>query len=175
MISSVKTWIRRVRRVTVLQGLLTDYFRGRLSDEGHALAGQVPAQNGARANVARAIDALRWIDFEAVFDPDAADRYRPTSGPRRLALDDFARVLGGLTPSVATLAEARQDYVSLLEEALLAVHPLRDRASRGKVQTDPELAQVLAALTMDRPGIVLDPCCGDGPLLVAAVDRCTPR
>jgi hypothetical protein len=159
-------------RVTLLQGLLVDFLRGRLLGDGHPRAGHLPAQNGGRADIARAIDALRAIDFDAIFDQDASGRFRDASGQVRAAMDLFARELVSQTsPSLAGLAQERQDFISLLEQALLAVYPIQDRAARGKVQTDPELAQVLAALTIDGVDTAVDPCSGDGPLLVAALDR----
>lgn len=45
------------------------------------------------------------------------------------------------------------------------------RASLGQVFTPPELARALASvLPLDRPGTVLDPACGAGSLLVAALE-----
>lgn len=157
-------------RVTLLQALLASYLRGRLVAVGHPRAGRVPPAL-PRGELARAIDALRAIDFDSVFDAAASDRVRNASGTVRAAIDAFLTWLGSLRPSVSELAQTRHDHVELVENAVLAIYPPEARAGVGKVQTDPELADVLAAMTLSEPVEVIDPCCGDGPLLVAAFDR----
>ncbi len=156
-------------QIVLLHALLAAFLRGRLTAEGHPQAGTVrPADT--RQRVARAIEALRAIDFESVFDDDAAARFAAGTSQATQALDRFAGLLAS-TPRLDQLAHDRQDHQLFLEELLLSVYPVKTRADRGKVQTDLELAQVLASLSIPGPGQILDPCCGEGNLLVAAVDR----
>ena len=159
-------------RVTLLQALLAAYMRGRLKAVQHKRASIVPPLS-SRGQVARAIEALRTIDFEAIFDVGASARYRAPKAGMRSTIDAYIAALAGNRPDVSTLAETRVDHEKLLEEALEASYPAEARAAAGKVATDPELADVLAALAIDSSKAVVDPCCGDGPLLVAAFDRLT--
>jgi BpuSI N-terminal domain/N-6 DNA Methylase len=156
-------------RTVLLHALLAAFLRGRLASENHPRAGSV-APAGTRHQVALAIDALRAIDFGSVFDKAASSRFTGKQSDASKALDAFVRELAA-PPRLDDLAHDRQDHQLLLEELLLAVYPVDARADRGKIQTDLELAQVLASLAVAAPGRVLDPCCGEGNLLVAAVDR----
>jgi hypothetical protein len=156
-------------RTVLLHAVLAAFLRGRLISDAHPRSATVsPAET--RQQVARAIDALCSIDFTSVFDHAAASRYRSNRRPIAQALDTFASALAK-PPRLDDLVSTRQDYQQLLEELLLRVYPVQERADRGKVQTDLELAQVLASLSVIAPGKILDPCCGEGSLLVAAVDR----
>lgn len=159
-------------RVTLLQALLAAYLRGRLTATNHPRAVTVPPLND-RAQVARAVDALLAIDFAGIFDGGASTRFRSPTRDVRPSLDAYVAALSAQSPDVAALAERRYDHEELLEQAILATYPPEARAGAGKVQTDPELAAVLATLTIDAPRQVIDPCCGDGPLLVAALERLT--
>ena len=165
-------------RLILLQALLAAFMRGRLKASNHSRAAVVPAV-ASRQQASRAIAALQEIDFDSIFDPGADRRYAHPARSNRSPLDEYVSALSRLSPNLSELAEERQDYVELIEEALLAIYPIDRQAAAGKIQTDPELANVLAALAIKRPGKVIDPCCGDGPLLVAGFDRlidlgCTP-
>jgi hypothetical protein len=157
-------------RLILLQALLADFIRGRLIASGHERAAGVPIPT-SRRQLALTIGALRQIDFDAVFDPAAAERHSRTGGESGKGLDAYVEALTRQNPGVGEMAATRQDYIELIEGLLLAIYPLERQAAAGKIQTDPELAAVLATLAIEAPGKVIDPCCGDGALLVAALDR----
>lgn len=156
-------------QTVLLHALLAAFLRGRLHSDQHPHSSRVPPADSHR-QAARTIDALRSIDFTSVFDDDAPDRFLITDANIATALDGFLSELAR-APRLDELAESRQDNQQLLEDILLRVYPAKTRAVRGKVQTDLELAQVLASLTIIAEGRVIDPCCGEGNLLLAAADR----
>lgn len=179
-------------RVFLLRCLMVEYLRGTLAKHGHRLSGRIPRLRIDRiqASVANAIDALRTVDFLAVFEDSAADAYRALGheGAREV-LTDYVRLLIDSGRGVSEAARTRVDSPLLVDSLMSTIHPLETQGERGKISTDPDLAALLAHLTIpSREGGsslsqgsesvtggsdsgVLDPCCGDGALLSAAYDR----
>jgi len=161
------------QRILLLRCLMAEYLRGILLRSEHAYAERLPAIQPDLAGIATAIAALRQIDFEAVFEDYAPDLYRHI-GERtvREPLEEYVTRIVRPDGRVVDLAKTRTDAPELLESLFASVYPLPTQDEFGKVQTDPELASILAWLSInDAVCSVIDPCCGDGALLSAAYDR----
>lgn len=149
--------------------LMPEYLRGILLRHSHGAATSVTPLQETETSLAKEIAALRDIDFRLLFGPSLSESIRNVSNPLRERLRHFLGLL--VASHVAELAASRVDAPELLDSVFNAVVPLASQDEFGKVQTDPELASVLAAFTVHQPGRVIDPCCGDGTLLSAAYDR----
>ena len=86
-------------------------------------------------------------------------------------LQDYLRAITLPGSRIVDLALGRVDYPELIDDLISVLVPVEIQDESGRIQTDPELAQILAALVIDNPNRVIDPCCGDGALLSAAYDQ----
>jgi DNA (cytosine-5)-methyltransferase 1 len=154
--------------------LICEYLRGILVRHGHPQADKVPPLTvGNPASVAQAISVLRTIDFDRVFDPSFDKQYRNIADAKLTSeLNAFLGLITDPSARIFDLAKTRPDAPQLVESLFDARCPVPDQDDFGKVQTDPELARILAALTMTSPtNRALDPGCGEGSLLSAAFDQ----
>lgn len=159
-------------RVFLLRCLMAEYLRGLLIRYGHPLAAGLTPVRETAESLARAIAGLRAIDFSVVFEAEAPDLYRTLADPAmRNHLQDYLRAITLPGARIVDLALGRVDYPELIDDLISVLVPVDIQDESGRIQTDPELAQILAALVIDNPGRVIDPCCGDGALLSAAYDR----
>jgi hypothetical protein len=130
-------------------------------------ADQVPT------SIANAIDALRQIDFQSMFADSESDRYRRLSDNEVVnCLRQYINEITKPDSKIVDLAMQRVDAPELLDALMTSIYPVEIQDECGKVTTDPELAAILAYLTITEPvTYVIDPCCGDGVLQSAAYDR----
>lgn len=164
-------------RMFFLRCLMAEYLRGLLLKHGHPRASSIPAiqnqpTNRIHTSVATALDQLRTVDFDAMFENFASGYYRNLTD--RNLKNQLKLYVEAITkpPRVVDLAVTRVDSYELLDSLLDAVYPLPVRDDSGKVPTDIELANILATFSVSQPGIsVVDPCCGDGALIAASYDR----
>jgi hypothetical protein len=158
-------------RVFFLRCLMAEYLRGILIKHGHPRASQIPAVQADQRSVANTIAALRQVDFSTLFEAFAPDLYRSIQDAAlRDSLIRYTASLINPARRVVDLARDRVDAPSLVDSLMPTLYPGDTQDRSGKVQTDPELAAILARLTIDKPGAALDPCCGDGVLMSAAYD-----
>lgn len=159
-------------RVFFLRCLMAEYLRGTLIKYGHPQAAAVPPVQPDQKAVASTIAALRRVDFNTLFEEFAPDLYRAIKDAKlRDPLIHYAESL--VTPGrrVVDFARDRVDAPTLIDSLMPAIYPSQVQDQSGKVQTDPDLAALLARLTMsDSVSAVIDPCCGDGVLMAAAYD-----
>lgn len=159
-------------RVFLLRCLMAEYLRGLLIRYGHPLATALTPVRETAESLARTIAGLRAIDFSVVFEAEAPDLYRTLADPTmRDHLQDYLRAITLPGSRIVDLALGRVDYPELIDDLISVLVPVDIQDESGRIQTDPELAQILAALVIDTPGRVIDPCCGDGALLSAAYDQ----
>lgn len=159
-------------RVFLLRCLMAEYLRGLLIRYGHPLATGLTPVRETQDSLARTITGLRAIDFSAVFEAEAPDLYRTLADPvMRDHLQDYLRSITSPGTRIVDLALGRVDYPELIDDLISELVPVEIQDESGRIQTDPELAQILASLVIDVPGRVIDPCCGDGALLSAAYDQ----
>lgn len=159
-------------RIFLLRCLMAEYLRGLLIRYGHPLAATLTPVRETAESLSRTIAGLREIDFSTVFEAGAPDLYRTLSDPRlREQLQDYLRVITAPASRVVDLARQRVDYPELIDDLISVLVPVEVQDESGRIQTDPELAQILATLVISEPGLVMDPCCGDGALLSAAYDQ----
>lgn len=159
-------------RLFLLRCLLVEYLRGTLFYVHDDRAAKIPSLRTERlqSSLANALDALRGIDFHALFEDSSPDLYRNLADPDLLrSLRSYVEDL--LAKKVVQLA-SRVDALELLDTLFSRTHPFERLPLDGKVQTDPDLADILAVLTIkEKPALVYDPGCGNGTLLSAAFDR----
>jgi len=159
-------------RVFLLRCLMAEYLRGLLIRYGHPLAAGLTPVRETPDSLARTITGLRAIDFSTVFEAEAPDLYRTLADPvMRDHLQDYLRSITSPGTRIVDLALGRVDYPELIDDLISELVPVEIQDESGRIQTDPELAQILASLVIDNPGRVIDPCCGDGALLSAAYDQ----
>lgn len=160
-------------RVMVFRCLMAEYLRGLLVRYDHPKAGTIPALRPSNIPaLAQAIETLRTIDFETLFEPDAGDLYRRLVSPLREAIQTYVDTLLVPGQRVADYALKRVDHPDLIDNVISMMYPADIQNDVGKIQTDPELAAILAAISIRTPeDRVTDPCCGDGSLISAAYDR----
>jgi hypothetical protein len=165
-------------RIFLLRCLLAEYLRGVLSRYRHPQADRllplgVSPDAKVGPDVARALERVRQIDFEQLFEEEGLEVYRALPpGPAREQLGQYVRDITTPPARIEEFARTRLDRDELLDGLLSATHPGEELDNRGKVATDPELAALLAGLVLrGEGGAVLDPCCGDGALLEAAYER----
>jgi hypothetical protein len=159
-------------RVFLLRCLMAEYIRGILLRYRHPLAAQIPPVREDQGALARTIASLRDIDFRVLFEQNSPELYRALQDrASRELLVAYTRRIIDPASRVADLAQTRVDYPQLIDDLLSTLMPVEIQDESGRVQTDPELAEILAHLTINQRGEVIDPCCGDGILLSAAYDR----
>lgn len=159
------------RRELLLRCLTVEYFKGVLTRFHHPLASQVPAIRGDIGQVGNAIDELRRIDFAGVFETEASTLYRDleSNSLYKRLIESFLSEIR--TERVNRLAITRADVLEFPDIVISETYSLPVQDARGKAQTDPDLAALLAALVIDGGNTtVIDPGCGDGSLLSAAYD-----
>jgi hypothetical protein len=159
------------KRQLFLRCLVAEYLKGLLLRFRHAGAATIPTLRASLGHAANQILALRNIDFSGVFEPhsDAIYRNLLTVPNCTAAVEQYLDQL--VTERVNFHALSRGDALEFPETLMTELYPLQVQDRRGKAQTDPDLAFLLAALTIDDPGCkVLDPCSGDGNLLAAAYE-----
>ncbi|MGA2881616.1 MAG: N-6 DNA methylase [Bryobacteraceae bacterium] len=157
-------------RLLFLRCLMAEYLRGVLLKYQHPRANEVPPAQPNLPSVATTIAALQQIDFRSLFEAQAPALYRDLTQPAlRNLLTAYLRSLLAPDRRVVDLATTRLDAPDLVDSLLSTVYPPDVQDESGKIRTDPELAALLAWLTISNPaGPVIDPCCGDGALLSAA-------
>ena len=162
-------------RVFFLRCLMAEYLRGSLIKHSHPRASLLPPLNSSQipSSISNAIDVLRQIDFDTLFDSSASKIYRNLANAHvKQLLSQYVQSITGPTHRIVDLARDRIDSSELLDSVLSTIYPVETQDDLGKVTTDPELAALLAYVTITEPvKYVLDPCCGDGMLLAAAYDR----
>lgn len=159
-------------RVFLLRCLMAEYLRGLLIRHKHPLAAGLTPVRETAESLARAMAGLRAIDFSFVFEAEAPDLYRTLADPvMREHLADYLRAITSPGSRIVDLALGRVDYPELIDDLISILVPVEIQDESGRIQTDPELAQILAALVVDSAGRVIDPCCGDGALLSAVYDQ----
>jgi hypothetical protein len=161
-------------QVLAFRCLLAEYLRGILQRHAHAGAATLTPVPTSRAGVPgqlpRVWDRLRSIDFSQLIDTSTM----PPEDHLRAGATEIAAYLTRLSAPPTALFEmalGRGDEDELYPVLVGAANHDAPLDEKGKVPTDPELAALLAALVIDRPGSVIDPGCGDGVLLGAAYDR----
>lgn len=161
------------RRVLLLRCLAIEYLRGTLARYDHPSASAVPPLKTGPSSVAASLTAMRGIDFDALFESDAAEMYTGLTDPVAVAaLNSYITDITEAPHQVANLAFNRVDAPVLINTLLTSITPPERQQMTGKVQTDPELAAILATLTMhDATSNVVDVGCGEGSLISAAYDR----
>jgi len=159
--------------VFLLRCLLIDYLRGILEKSGHpggASLLPVTAETLSRLpnRLAQLFERIRRVDFSQLFEKEAIEHYRClTRNETKEILQKYVSAL--LRSDVHRQAKLRLDDRELIDGMLDRTHPDTDLATRGKIRTDPEVANLLATLTVRDPSdTILDPCCGDGILLESA-------
>lgn len=163
-------------RLLALRCLLVDYLRGLLERYGHPRAGDLhplPGGNlpGLEDQLGRVWDRVRTVDFGQLFDAGTRPS-RQTLATYRAALADYFASITTAPVAMYELARDRMDQGELLPALAAAGSVGVPWDDGGKVVTDPELASLLASVVIrDRPGEVIDPCCGNAALLNAAYDR----
>ena len=157
-------------RELLLRCLLTEYLKGILRRVNHGGLNLLPVLRADIRTCGNGIDALRTIDFSGLFEAGAGDLYRNlgTMPTIRVQVEQYLAEL--LHERVVELA-LRSDALDLPESLLYEAYTHQVRPDRGKAHTDPDLASLLATLTIARENsVVLDPGCGDGALLGSAYD-----
>jgi hypothetical protein len=159
-------------RIFLLRCLMAEYLRGLLIRYGHPMATALTPVRETAESLSRTIAGLRAIDFSSVFEAEAPDLYRTLTDPQlREQLQDYLRLITSPGSRIVDLALGRIDYPELIDDLISVLVPVEIQDESGRIQTDPELAQILATLVIGEPGSVVDPCCGDGALLSAAYDQ----
>ena len=126
--------------------------------------------------MANSIAALRNVDFNLLFEAFAPNLYRQIQDDAELRafLIDYLVSITDPARRVFDLARTRGDAPALIDSLMSTLYPVEVQDESGKVQTDPELAAILARLTIQAPvQTAFDPCCGDGALLSGAYDYLT--
>ncbi len=159
-------------RIFFLRCLMAEYLRGTLLRHSHPQANTIPPALADHASVANTIAALRQVDFNTLFEATAPDLYRTLRDPKlKDVIKEYLTSIIRPGRRVVDLARTRVDAPELVDSLMTSIYPPDVQDRRGKVQTDPELAAILARLAMpESVDAVLDPCCGDGVLLTAAHD-----
>ncbi|BAL01505.1 putative methyltransferase [Oscillibacter valericigenes Sjm18-20] len=167
-------------RLFFFRCLMAEYLRGILIKHGHPRATSIPPLqafplNRIKVSVANTIDNLRLIDFNSIFEDFSSAQYRQLSDPYLTKLlEEYVCSITTPPRKIVDLVLTRIDYPELLESLLDMIYPISVQDNCGKVQTDHELADILATLTIDdHAKRIVDPCCGDGILLSAAYNRIT--
>lgn len=163
-------------RVLFLRCLMAEYLRGVLTKHAHPEAGRIPGLRTNLVSVANSIAALREVDFNLLFEAFAPDLYRALQRDSELRtyLIEYLTSITVPPKRVFDLARTRVDAPALIDSLMSTLYPVEVQDQSGKVQTDPELATILARLTIQEPvRTVLDPCCGDGALMSGAYDYLT--
>jgi hypothetical protein len=151
---------------------MAEYLRGLLIRYNHPLAATLTPVRETAESLARTIAGLRAIDFSIVFEAEAPEFYRTIADPAmREHLRDYLRAITAPGSRIVDLAIGRVDYPELIDDLINVLVPVELQDESGRIQTDPELAQILATLVVNHPGKIIDPCCGDGALLSAGYDQ----
>ena len=139
----------------------------------HLLAIRNASPNRIGAIVANALARLRDIDFKLIFEAFSLEVYRNISTQEiRQHLANYISRITTSPSDIETLACNRLDRNELLDGLTRASNNDEELDERGKVTTDPELASLLAYMTISDPNaLIFDPCSGDGVLLDSAYTR----
>jgi len=161
-------------KMLFLRCLLLEYLKGILLKHGHTGANKIPAlTDDIPTSLVRAFAKLRDVDFENIFSLPTLQSYRSITDKGTIKkLKEYVALLNQPGAKVSEFAKLIGNPYELVDSLFTCVHPIEAQNRRGKIQTDPELAAVLAHLAIgDVVGSVVDPCCGEGALLSAAYDR----
>lgn len=165
-------------RILLFRCLLAEYIYGILDRFEHPdIKNLVPLMrcdpNRVGRTIANTLARLRGVDFSVLFEEAGVAAYRTLmGGGTRIALSSYVESITTPPLMVRELARDRLDRSEFLDGIVHALHEGERLDDRGKVLTDPELAVLLAAATINTPhDVVVDPCCGDGALLEAAYTR----
>lgn len=165
-------------RVFLLRCLLGEYISGILERFQHpAIQRLLPLRhtpiNQIGDNIANVFSRILEIDFRPIFETDAIATYRSLTNPEiRQNLSEYIRSIVTAPSNIRDLARRRMDRSDFLDNIKYVTNGDENLDERGKVPTDPELATLLAYLTLDHGNCqIIDPCCGDGILLEAAYNR----
>lgn len=160
------------RRILLLRCLAVEYIRGALTEFNHPQSASFRPLRPDLKAIAASMAAIRQIDFNAIFESGSPAMYTRLDDPAAIAL--LRAYIGEITTGPRRIAElaTRIDSPALLESLLTAITPPDKQHLVGKVQTDPELASVLASIAIQNTdSVVFDAGCGDGALITAAYDR----
>lgn len=161
--------------ILILRCLMLEYLRGTLLKHNHPKAKELLPlrENKSLDSIARSISAIRKIDFDIIFEEYAPDIYRNIKDKDVEALlSNYIKLLNNPTKRIVELALSRIDSYELIDSLMTSICTIEDQGNRGKVPTDPELARLLAFITITSPNdLVIDPCAGDGSLISAAYER----
>jgi type I restriction-modification system DNA methylase subunit len=151
---------------------MAEYLRGILLKYQHPRAATIPPTKPNLPALAATIAALQRIDFRTLFEAQAPALYRNVTEPAlRHLLTTYLESLVAPNRRVVDLATTRLDAPDLVDSLLTTMYPPEVQDESGKIRTDPELAALLARLTLPAPVFpTLDPCCGDGALLSPVYD-----
>lgn len=161
-------------KMLFLRCLLLEYLKGVLIKYGHSGASKIPPlTDDVPTSLVKAFAKLREVDFESIFSQSTLQSYRSITDKGTLnKLKEYVAVLNQPGAKVAEFAKKAGNACELVDSLFTCVHPIEAQNRRGKIQTDPELAAVLAHLAIGEVvENVVDPCCGEGSLLSAAYDR----
>lgn len=159
------------KTIFLLRCLMAEYLRGRLHYYSHPRTSFIPALTVNSSSAVNTLAALSAINFKLLFE--GAGRYY-TNLPANIqqALNDYIRVITAPIKNISELATRRIDAPILLESFISLIYPDAVHDGRGKIATDPELASILACVGIRSAAErIIDPCCGDGPLLLAGYER----
>lgn len=158
------------KRELLLRCLLAEFLRGLLVKYAHESSSRIPALRPKVSQIANIINSLKNIDFSGIFEKEAPHLYLAISKHPNLKADVEA-YLDKLTSERVDQLAKRNDAMELPEVLIAESYSSSVQKSRGKARTDPDLAALLVALTIESPEVVvLDPGCGDGNLLDAAYE-----
>ncbi len=156
------------KRELLLRCLLAEYLKGLLIKYAHKSIKGIPSLGPDVVKVANIIASLKKIDFSGIFEATAPNLYEKISKIPKLKGCVEAYLEQLIKERVDKLA-VRGDALNLSEIFITIAYSWSVQKARGKARTDPDLAALLAALTIgDHDVIVYDPGCGDGNLLDAA-------
>lgn len=163
-------------KMLFLRCLLLEYLKGILLKYGHTGASKIPAlTDDVPSSLVKAFAKLREVDFENIFSQPTLQSYRSITDKGTIKkLKEYVALLTQPGAKVVDFAKKVGNSYELVDSLFACVHPIEAQNRRGKIQTDPELAAILAHLAIgDVVESVVDPCCGEGALLSAAYDRLT--
>lgn len=158
-------------RECLLRCLLAAFVTGVLVGQRHPKAGMLPTLSPKPRALASLVQSLLAIDCQGVFEPGAVTLYNglnPRSDIGKMVVQYLACLR---SDDVTNQARLRHDAYELPDVIVSEAFPPDIRDSRGKVQTDAELASLLCTLSgVENADSIYDPGCGDGSLLSAAYD-----
>lgn len=160
------------KRVFALACLMTEFIKGVLLRTGHPRSNSIPPLRAELTSLKNIIAFINRIDFDYLYSDtipliEAIETAELSNMIRR-----FIQEITSRDNQLLRFSTERSDYLQLLDNIMLSLYPIENQHLFGKIQTDYELSAVIASILI-RTGseTVLDPCSGDGSLLLGAFDR----